>query len=94
MLLFKPVLQASRSFFSFSSISPRILWAFSTPEGYETISTGEPVGIEHQRTYAELDRHREEIKTSFFRNGLPTSDAWEVYKRWLDNAFLAFAGLD
>ena len=33
MLVFKPVLHASRSFFSLSSRSERILLAFSAPEG-------------------------------------------------------------
>jgi hypothetical protein len=68
--------------------------AFSAPDGYGIeISMHVRIWMGVWRTYTELDWDREEIATSFFCDGVATSDTWKIDECWLYDAFLSLCCL-
>lgn len=95
MLPLRPLMQASSSCCSLSVTPGRMLIAFSTPLGYQTMSA--ILWFQKSReeeTYAQLHGGREELNAGRLGDLLTTGHAGEVDVRRLDDALLAAGGLD
>lgn len=77
MLPFKPVLQASRSCFSSELTDDSTFCADSAPEGCKALNYG--IHQCDMGTYAQLDRHREEVDTRVLGDGIPTFNPGQVH---------------
>ena len=92
ILPFRPDLHASRSCFSSELMSPRMLFAFSAPEGYEALVL--PHYERWRTTYAQFHRNGEIVYACFLCDFITPSNAGEVHVSRLNDTLLTLRGLD